>query len=347
MIFYYFQYKVIKFFLLLSITMSVGGEGIGYAQFKPNIITPSDIDPVSNCVGSSSYFNPDGLTSQNLGIDLCDKFMGKRCSNNWDPYCYAYLSKGHTDMGGFSMLNRKFLEAAAKAKYCRAAVNAPGSQCTLRCEPFNPQAASSASVCDWVGTQNWLDTKDEADLAGNFPQGAMLNPLSPVFMDRCPYVCDAKGLSEIVADDTVMNMCIDTGSCSDTLMELAYYVKKNGIPVKNPKFSKYLEFASIDKPFNPNIVARIAKNFSLPINQALELLDQPPTGGPQDLYLTAPKNLKPDQNQIHNPKMKEVLKEHYPSVNKHVIKQNCNLLLGVGVVIIIAIILYFILKKKV
>lgn len=249
-----------------------------YATFgSANPLTREDIDPVHQCVGND-FFTKSGIPGENQEVGLCDKFMGRRCGLNWDIYCEQYLLTGLTDMGGFNHFNKKFLEIAAKEKFCRANTDAPGSQCALKCSPFNPQAQTSAQVCEWIGTQNWLDTKNQADMGGNFPQTAMLNPLSPVYMNRCPMICDGKAYKEISADDVVVNTCIDNGVCGETLMELAYYAVKNGIPVTNPKMQKLIEYAKIDKPFNPNVISQISKEYGVSTTEALSLLQEPGAG---------------------------------------------------------------------
>ena len=92
------------------------------------------------------------MTTMNMEIGLCDKFMGKRCAVNWDSYCDYFLLNGETDTGGFNHLNTNFLNTAAKEKFCRAATDAPGAQCALQCEPFDPTAQASPQICKWAGT---------------------------------------------------------------------------------------------------------------------------------------------------------------------------------------------------
>ena len=94
-------------------------------------------------------------------------------------------------------------------------------------------------------------------------------------------VCDAKGIRDIGENDAVINKCIEHGACSDTLMELAYYTVKNGINVSNKKFAKFVDLARMQKPFNPNVVARIARNYGIPASDALELLQNPPMSKPE------------------------------------------------------------------
>jgi len=253
----------------------------GYAKFgNANPVTTEDIDPVTSCVGNT-FFEKSGVPGVNIPMDMCPRFMGQRCGRKWDKFCDAYLFSGNIDMGGYAHINKDFLEQAAKEKYCRAATDQPGVQCALQCQPFNPIAQTSAQVCEWEGTQNWLDTKDEYDMAGMFPQTARLNPISPLMMDRCPMVCDAANPTTtdyLGPDDEIINKCIEYGACGDVLMDVAYYAVKNGIEVTNPKLKKLIDYAKVDSPFNPNLVAQIAREYSIPASVALELLQNPPKG---------------------------------------------------------------------
>jgi hypothetical protein len=209
--------------------------------------------------------------------DFCGRFMSQRCSAQWDPYCTAYLYGSEVDQGGFQHVNKKFLAEVAKKKYCRQASGAPGSHCASRCESFLPTGQTSVQICETVGAQNWLDTKEQQDLGGNFPQSARLNPLSPIYLGYCPETCDASGLTDPDAlgpDDAVLNKCIEHGACSQILNDLAYNVVKSGIPVSNPAFQKIIDYAKLDKPVNPNVAAKIAKSFGIPPEVAIGVMEE-------------------------------------------------------------------------
>lgn len=324
-----------------------------YATYgSPIALTKELIDPVEQCVGNN-FFTKTGRPGINQEIGLCQKFMGKRCAaNNWDVYCDYFLYTGETDTGGFHHLNRKFLETAAKEKFCRAATEAPGAQCAMSCEPFDPTSQASPQVCSWVGTQNWMDTKAEYDLAGNYLQTQTLNPVSPTFMNRCPLVCDAKGISEISEDDAIINKCIDHGACGDTLLELAYYITKNGIPVNNTKFKKFIDLAKLDKPFNPNVVSRIAKNYGIPASDALELLQNPPSPEPSPpvaKQLSGPPSgppMLPKVISVSVPMaapMVSVKEGYIPSVHKGKINYK-QVFATIGIVLLCIAIIFFIIK---
>lgn len=247
---------------------------MSYSRFGPsNPLTPRDIDPVDQCVGNV-FFTTSGITGQNMQSDFCPRFMSQRCAVNWDNYCEAYLATSQVDAGGNPKLNKNWLEGVANKKYCRAYVEAPGANCSLKCESFNPQGQTSVDICETVGAQNWMDTKNQEDLGGNFPQSSMLNPLSPIYMDSCPEICDAKNspVGSLGADDEVLNKCIELGACSSVLMDLAYNSVKNNLDVTNPKFQKIIEYAKLNVPVNPNTIVKIAKAYGVPSNVAVDIL---------------------------------------------------------------------------
>jgi hypothetical protein len=56
-------------------------------------------------------------------------------------------------------------------------------------------------------------------------------------------------------------------------MDLAYNVVKNGTKVTNPAFMKIVEVAKLDKPLNPNLVAKIAKSYGIPADIAVQVME--------------------------------------------------------------------------
>ena len=200
--------------------------------------------------------------------------MAQRCASNWDGYCDQYLYEGQTNPSGFSVVNPNFLAEVAKKKYCHLNTSAPGAHCAMECESFTPQGQSSVQICDTVGSQNWLDTKDEYDLAGDFPQSARLNPISPIYMGECPQICDSPPPGSLGEDDRVLNLCIEHGACTPILMDLAYNVVKNNIPVTNSAFNKIISYAKDDVAFNPNTAVKIAKSFGIPSNVAVDVWNE-------------------------------------------------------------------------
>jgi hypothetical protein len=250
-----------------------------------NPLTPDDIDPVYMCVGNT-FFNKVGTPGSNLQEDFCPRFMAQRCASNFDNMCEAYLTDSKYDSGGFLHLNKKFLADTAKQKYCRMASGAPGSHCAKKCESFLPEGQSSVQICENIGTQNWLDTKNEYDLAGNFPQSARLNPISPLYLGPCPETCDAMNPSytdSLGPDDMVLNKCIEHGACSNILMDLAYNTVKNNTPVTNEAFKKIIEYSKIDKDINPNIASMIARSHGIPQQVALDVLELAKYGTPSTM----------------------------------------------------------------
>ena len=246
-----------------------------YSNFgDANPLTPEIVDPVEQCVGNT-FFTKSGIPGGYMQKDFCPRFMAQRCATKWDDYCEAYLIGSNYDMGGNLNLNKDFLEETARKKYCRLNTEAPGAQCAKKCEALIPEGQNSVSICENVGTQNWMDTKKEFDLAGNFPQSAKLTPVSPLYMDRCPEICDAKDVTSTDAlgpNDIVLNKCIEHGACDNILADLGYNVVKNGTPVSNPAFQKLIEYSKLNVPLNVNNAIKIAKSYGIPASVALEVL---------------------------------------------------------------------------
>jgi len=246
-----------------------------YARQGPsNPVTMDDIDPVKRCVGNT-FFDKTGNPQGNLQADFCPRLMAQRCAAKWDDYCEAYLFTSNYDSAGNTFVNKQFLEDTARKKYCRMANDVPGAHCAMMCESFNPEGQTSVEICNVIGAQNFLDKKKEMDLTGSFPQDAKLNPISPLYMNRCPETCDAKNTSTTDAlgpNDLVLNKCIEHATCDSVLMDLAYNAVKNGLKVTNPAFNQIISYAKIDKSLNPNTVTKIAKSFGIPPAAAVNAL---------------------------------------------------------------------------
>ena len=255
----------------------------GYSKFgAENPIRPDSVDPTQFCVGNI-FFTPQGIDGAQLDRTFCPLFMGQRCAKQWDNMCDAYMTGSKYDQGGFLHLNKQFLAETAKKKYCRMS-SAPGTHCAKQCQAFIPQGQSSVQICDQIGTMNWLDTKDEYDLAGDFPQSSRLNPISPLYMSYCPEVCDATNPmppDALGPNDPVLNYCIQHGACEQVLMDLAYNLVANNQQdrVTNPAFKKIINAAKEDYPINPNVIAKIATTYGLPAQTALEVLRDAEVGG--------------------------------------------------------------------
>ena len=249
-----------------------------YSKFGPsNPLTKQDVDPVDQCVGNT-WFTKSGIPGARMQKDFCPRFMAQRCANNWDEYCEAYLLTSNTDMAGNNFVNKEFLTLTAAKKYCRINTDLPGSHCSLKCESFMPEGQTSVNICEPSGAFNWVDTQKEADLSGNFPQSARLTQLSPLYLNSCPETCDMQNTTTnpdaLTADDDVLNKCLSNGTCNNVLMDLAYNVVKNNIPVSNPAFLKLIEYAKIEAPINPNSMVKIAQQFGISAEQALNVIEE-------------------------------------------------------------------------
>lgn len=278
-----------------------------YTRFgNANPLTPNEIDPVNMCVGNI-FFTPQGIPGYQLDRSFCPNFMAQRCAANWDPYCDAYVMGSEYDQGGFLHINRSALAEMAKKKYCHMS-SAPGTHCAKRCQPFIPEGQSSVQICDTIGAQNWLDTKNEYDLGGNFPQSSRLNPISPIYMSYCPEVCDAietNNPDALGPNDQILNNCIKYGACEEVLMDLAYNLVKNGQEsrVTNPAFKRIVENAKLDKPINPNTIAKIATTYGLPADVAINILNDAKYGGVSNHVRPQIMSINPNMNNYTNMNM--------------------------------------------
>lgn len=246
-----------------------------YSKFGPvDVLTEDEVDPVWKCVGNT-FFSKQGTPSAYMEKDACPTFMSQRCAAKWDSFCDVYLTDTKMDMGGYKRTDTKWLEEVARKKYCRINTDAPGARCAKRCQSLNAPGQTSVEICDTIGVQNWLNDDAEIGIGGNFPQSSRLNNLSPIYMNKCPDICDAKNTMSDDAlgpNDIVLNKCIELGACSDVLMDLAYNTVAQNIPVTNPAFKKLVELAKIDRPINPNVAARISREYGIPQEATIDLL---------------------------------------------------------------------------
>jgi len=328
-----------------------------------NPLTQGDIDPVEQCIPGKNWFTKTGIPGSRMEESACVKFMAQRCSVNWDQYCQAYLTESNTDSGGFLHVNKEFLAESAKKKYCRLASGASGVHCATKCEAFLPEQQSSVNICENVGTQNWLDTKNEYDLGGNFPQSARLNPISPLYLGHCPETCDASNLKDPNAlgpNDQVLNNCIKYGTCEQILMDLAYNLVKIGKEgsVTNPAFKTIIDLAKLDRPLNPNVAAKIATSYGIPPATALDVLQQakygpvqykmaatpnmgsPPTPGPSPTLPSQPTT--PIRSKAVVSPVSSKREGFYPPQK---LSSTSKVFLGIGIIIVLAIIVWLIFLK--
>jgi hypothetical protein len=261
-----------------------------------------NVDPVEMCIGSGTMFNKQGLTNSARQVDLCPRFMSQRCAAKWDQFCDAYLTSSNYDSGGYLHINKDFLADVANKKYCRLDTSSPGAQCAVRCQPFNPEDQTSPEICEAIGTKNWRDTKNEYDLSGQFPQTAKLNPISPLYMDRCEYICDAKNPPSEDAlgpNDEVINKCIQYGGqCLSILNDVVYNAVKNGTNVTNPALLQLMSYAKQDQPLNPNVATKIASAFGIPATVAFDVLQNAKYGVPNQTIDAGKEGYDPNSKKV-------------------------------------------------
>lgn len=189
-------------------------SGNEYAEFgKPYSAFPSDPDPVDKCLPGSWLNNP--ATTQ---LSMCKPYLAQRCAGNWDDACDLYLASLQ-DLDSI----RDFLNATASKKYCRLA---DGSNCGTRCEPFDPIAQESPSICTYIGNETLKDSTATVDIGMYKPVN-----ISPDYLSRCNQTCD--NIQGITDTDPVVNHCLSTGLCGQTMANVCSVAAANGTPINN------------------------------------------------------------------------------------------------------------------
>jgi hypothetical protein len=192
-----------------------------YSEFgKPYRAFPLEDNVADCCLGDSPW---NGWSQTNL--DNCPEYMSGRCAVGWDGKCDRYFN-------GLSLDDmRFFLQKTASKKYCRLA---DGSNCSIKCDPFNPVDQESPEVCSFYGNETLLDTNATIDV-GNYTSVNM----SPDYFGKCSLTCDK--IDKISADDVVINNCITSGLCEPQLQNICQIVSATGQKLNNPALATYCQ----------------------------------------------------------------------------------------------------------
>jgi len=262
-------------------------EDLYYKFGTPVSLSKDDFDAADSCLSSTKYFKTDNVLR--FDATLCNNYMVQRCANKWDSKCEQFLIESNDTLKPKIIDGLKpaeFLEEVSRWKFCSLDKNDPNAKCVELCEPINPAAQVSPSVCSIYGTEIYNNNSLLQDIAGDFPATAKLQGYSPVKISKCPIKCNK--IENIEENDKVIDLCLTTGRCQDVMMQLAKYVKKNNIEVKNAKFKKYMEYYnSLPKSTIPAMFSNTYKNN--PTTEPL-MVNNESNNIPQQFYILENKN---------------------------------------------------------
>lgn len=237
-------------------------ENGNYYKFGINTpVEKSFSDPVQCCLAGRYLNCPEN--SQRFDATMCNNYMVQRCAKNFDDKCDLFLKQNYERDSVRNYGDFTFVEEMAAWKYCTLDKSDPNAKCVQLCEPFNPAAQTSPTVCSIYGTEIFRKDNKLYDIAGDFNATAKLNNTSPIKISKCPIVCD--GVKKVEKDDKIMNLCLATGKCQSVLQNLAKYVVEKNIPVENEGFKKWMDFYMLNNP-----VQTLAPNQTAVTSYALE-----------------------------------------------------------------------------
>ena len=168
--------------------------GKPYAAFKP-------IENIAECCLSGSPWH----CWEQADLGMCPGYMSGKCAKEWDQTCDLYLQT-LDDID----LTRDFLQQTASKKYCRLSDD---SNCSIKCQPFNPINQESEQVCSYYGNETLIDGNQTMDIGYYTPVN-----LSPDYFGKCSLTCDV--LDNLKDDDPVINNCLATGLCGEQVANI-------------------------------------------------------------------------------------------------------------------------------
>lgn len=222
-----------------------------YSDFgAPYKSYPIISDPVDVCL-PGSYMNPE--RSSDLDLNNCPIYMSQRCAVSWDDKCDLYINSLDDPV-----LLRNFLRDTAGKKFCR--LN-PDSTCKTLCQPFNPIAQESPSVCSNVGKDVLKNANDDIDIGWYLPVN-----MSPDYMSSsCSQTCDKVGISAVNPNDVVVTACLKYGFCNDILTNMCQL--SNGTTSSHAGLQRFCDISK-SKGF-------VSKSSRTPQSAPFKVLQQP------------------------------------------------------------------------
>ena len=224
------------------------------SDFAGNINNVSN-DPLTYCV-------PDFLNSQFLhGADgrifgkynrQCGIFMANRCSQKWDGICEAMSMDEDTNypdmtdnVDGACRLSAGdiLIKNTAYAKYLLQA-----NGCNVLCEPFNPNAADSPTIC-YLSETSCSIGDGRATKCGVL-KGDEVRPEKTCPADRACFKEYGLTLEQIqtLDDDPVMNKLIDKPCIAPILLNMILEnIKKRGLEnyIRPKRLGKFYEINGV------------------------------------------------------------------------------------------------------
>ena len=195
-------------------------EADEYGTFgKPYVVTQEMVDPVDCCL-PGSFLNCPKTTD----LGLCPKYMSQRCSSVWDEKCDLYANSIGDDEK-----SKDFFRDLVSKKYCKLSST---SKCSKFCQPFDPVAQQSPSVCTDIGNEVFKLTQDDIDVGWYKPVN-----VGPDYMDRCKKDCNLIRPEDIEENDTSINTCLQYGFCHDILQDICSF--SSGGVFKNKHLGEY------------------------------------------------------------------------------------------------------------
>lgn len=192
-----------------------------YVDFgKPYIDYPETKDQVDCCLPNNFLKCP-----QVINLEMCPTYMAQRCAEKWDEKCDIYSNSLSDDE------IKTFINKIAYKKYCRLS---DSSNCSEKCEPFDPTAQQSVNVCSFIGNEVLIDSNQTVDIGVDKPVN-----VSPDYMGKCQQDCDKIKPQDIKEDDDVMNACLLYGFCDDIPDNICKLAHSNGSTIKHGMLSQY------------------------------------------------------------------------------------------------------------
>jgi len=191
-----------------------------YSEFGlPYKTYPYKTDPTDCCLSDTPWH-----CYETANIGMCPKFMSGRCADSWDEKCDLYINKLNDVVS-----IQKFLKGVASKKYCRLSDN---SNCSLKCEPYDPMNQTSAMVCEYYGNETLVDKAADLDI-GYYNK---VN-ISPDYMGKCSLTCDK--IAGITPDDKVINTCLSSGLCDEELNNICKVAQATNTTINNTALQTY------------------------------------------------------------------------------------------------------------
>ncbi len=216
-----------------------------YSEFgKPYKAFPLRDDIASSCLPGAMWHN-----GELADLGMCPGYMSQKCATNWDQTCDMYLQT-LDDID----LTRDFLQQTASKKYCRLADN---SNCSIKCQPFNPINQESEQVCSYYGNETLIDGNQTMDIGYYTPVN-----LSPDYFGKCSLTCDV--LDNLKDDDPVINNCLATGLCGEQMSNICRVNK--GKVLNNIYLQTFCNIVNKENVTKDNKVSFSADNPTQPKN---------------------------------------------------------------------------------